>query len=91
MKISIDTKEDSADDLKKVVKMLEALLEGHVAAPFNMFGDLSPSSGSSNGSAQSPGADLFSIFDDKDAQNSQSSVIKSDDKKDDDVPEIIPY
>lgn len=90
MKITIDTKEDSADDLKKVVKMLEALLEGHVAAPFNMFGDLNPSSGSSStGSTQSPGADLFSIFGDdskaKEAEQPKAEI------KDDDVPEMIPY
>ena len=90
MKITIDTKEDSPDDIKRVLKMLEAWIEGHVAAPFNMFGDLSSGSGnnSGTGSTQGPGTDIFSLFGD-DSKKSENSGIN--DKKDDDTPEIIPY
>lgn len=93
MKITIDTKEDSHEDIKRVVRMLEALLEGHVSAPMDMFG-----SGSSSPSAQQgPGADLFSIFDDKkDAGSSPSSILingtsRSPDNDEDLSSMIIPY
>lgn len=87
MKITIDTKEDSHEDIKKIVKMLEALLDGHVSAPLNMFGD-APSPDSSG----SGGTDLFSLFnDDKSSQSSSgTNEVKKDDNKED-MPEIIVY
>lgn len=88
MKITIDTKEDSADEIKRVVKMLEAWTEGHVAAPMNMFGDMGSSSSPAPGSAS--GADLFSIFDNKDSSNNAPSTIKTEEKEEE-IPEIIPY
>lgn len=88
MKITIDTKEDSHEDIKKVVRMLEALLEGHIAAPMGMFG--SPDSDGS--SASSPGTDLFSLFDSSKAGDSGTvASVKTDENKDDDIPELVPY
>lgn len=92
MKITIDTKEDSHEDIKKVVRMLEALLEGHIAAPMGMFGspDIAGSSGSDGSSTSSPGTDLFSLFDSGKAGDS-GTAIKTDENKDDDIPELVPY
>lgn len=88
MKITIDTKEDSPDEIKRVVKMLEAWTEGHIAAPMNMFGDMGSGSGSIPG--QGSGTDLFSLFDNKDSSSNGSSTIKTEEKEED-IPEIIPY
>jgi|TARA_B100002003_G_C13994465_1_gene480377 hypothetical protein len=54
MKISIDTKEDSHDDIRKVIKMLEHLVSSGGSPSYsnsgNIFDDPSPSLGSSEGS-----------------------------------------
>lgn len=96
MKISLDTKEDSAEDIHKIVRMLQAWLEGHVNAPADMFGNPSPGPASSS---TSPEGGLFNMFGDSSsspssgsAQNPESSL--ADLKKDtdnDEIPEIIPY
>ena len=54
MKISIDTKEDSHDEIKKVIKMLEHLINKDPSPTYNnsgnIFDDPSPSLGSSESS-----------------------------------------
>lgn len=95
MKITIDTKEDSPEEIKKVLKMLETWLEGHVNAPMSIFGDIGP--GSSESSSESSGTDLFSLFDDDKKDDKKEEIsgdvieINSDDKKDDDVPPVTTY
>ena len=60
MKISIDTKEDSHDDIRKVIKMLEHLVSGssfsNVSNSGNIFDDPSPSLGSSENTAPTLGS-----------------------------------
>ena len=60
MKISIDTKEDSHDDIRKVIKMLEHLVSGgsfsNVSNSGNIFDDPSPGLGSSEESAPALGS-----------------------------------
>lgn len=93
MKISLDTKEDSAEDIHKIVRMLQAWLEGHVNAPADIFGN--SSSGPASSSASSEGG-LFNMFSDSSspdsAQNPESSLagLKKD-TDNDEIPEIIPY
>lgn len=98
MKISFDTKEDSAEDIKKIVKMLQAWLEGHTNAPLDMFS--SQSSDGSPSPAVSEG--LFNIFGDNKEKTdstasqssaSQPSIIDLDkkDSYDDEIPPVVPY
>ena len=48
MKITIDTKEDSKEEIKKVIAMLQAMVDGQVrVAPVDIFGDSSSSPSSS--------------------------------------------
>jgi hypothetical protein len=60
MKISIDTKEDSHDDIKKVIKMLEHLVGSSISPSYsnqgNIFDDPSPGLGSSEDSAPALGS-----------------------------------
>ncbi len=50
MKITIDTKEDSKEEIKKVIEMLRAMVDGPVRiAPVDIFG----------GSGSSPAQDIF--------------------------------
>jgi len=85
MKITIDTKEDSPDDIRRVLKMLEAWVGGQTNAPMDIF-----SSGSSGDSGASGG--LFNLFnDDKKDSPGSSTMIPEEPKKDDDVPQIIAY
>lgn len=99
MKISIDTKEDSADDIKKIVKMLQAWLEGHSGSYVNIFDSGSAVSGQSSSDSQpdiAPG--LFNIFGDSNSESSGSEVAPgsvldfgSDKYDPDDSPKIITY
>ena len=51
MKITIDTKEDSAEDIRKVMSLLSTLLEGRSSSgPSNIFNEDSPSVGNAFGS-----------------------------------------
>ena len=89
MKISIDTKEDSAEDIKRVVRMLQAWVEGHINAPLDMFGSGSPDSSQP---AANPG--LFNIFnDDKKTDDLNEAIIMDLDRRDDpeDIPPVITY
>lgn len=98
MKISFDTKEDSAEDIKKIVKMLQVWLEGHANAPLDMFG--SPSADSSASPAVNGG--FFNIFNDNKEKigstsdqpdASQPSIIDLDknNRYDEDIPPVVPY
>ena len=89
MKISIDTKEDSAEDIKRVVRMLQAWVEGHTNAPLDMFG-----SGSPDGSQAVANPGLFNIFnDDKKTDDPTEAKIIDLDRRDDpeDIPPVITY
>ena len=82
MKISIDTKEDSHDDIRKVIKMLQHLV-----------GETSLSSGTSLIDNPTPeSASLFNMF----QESSTPAPLTEEEKKEaiqnmDDNPEIIPY
>ena len=89
MKITIDTKEDSPDDIRRVLKMLEAWVGGQTNAPMDMF---SSGSGSGSGDAGTP-MGIFNIFNDdkKDSSPGSSTMMPEEPKKDDEVPQIIAY
>ena len=100
MKISLDTKEDSTEDIHKVVRMLQAWLGGNSNS--NSFADIfgnnnAPSNPASQASPSSPpeGA-FFNMFGDSgssqsSAQNPERSVDLKTNPDSNDIPEIIPY
>jgi len=86
MKIAIDTKEDSLEDIKKVIKMLQHLVGESVFENREEQGELKEG--------------IFNLFDNPPQENSQHSEKKDefdidefiDEKKDeDDEPKVIPY
>ena len=84
MKITIDTKEDSAADIRKVIALLSRMIEdsGHSSNIFE--DDSSPSLGSS--SSESAGGNAFAnMFGD----NPTLAEEKKEEKED--IPEIIEY
>ena len=101
MIITINTKEDSHDDIQKVIKMLQHLVGEHpVSNRPDLFGDSSETEttiGENN---------LMGMFDSgptastdtptTDASTSTGTATEttsevSEEKKDDDIPEVIPY
>lgn len=91
MKITIDTKEDSHEDIKKVISMLQNLIgnEKVYTNQGNIFETEKP--------AQEGTSDIFnSLFSN---QNNESSIKDSNEaskqqlqqKEEDEMPEIIPY
>jgi hypothetical protein len=86
MKITIDTKEDSPEDIRKVVAMLTTLI-GEREKHSNIFDDSSNESG---------GSVLANIFDSSEKKTDDVSKIDKDEirkavKEMDDSPKIIPY
>jgi hypothetical protein len=103
MKISLDTKEDSTEDIHKVVKMLQAWLEGHHSSNshVDIFGNSSQPQSSQASPASVPSSSedsFFNMFADSGSSPSsissadrESSIIDLKKDKDDEIPEIIPY
>ena len=65
MKITIDTKEDSSEDIRKVIAMLNSFVSGHSdVKPMDLFG-----------SAEEPGTEsgesgsLFNLFENKEGED----------------------
>ncbi len=107
MKISIDTKEDSHEEIRKVVKMLHAWLESHSSdsggSPHsNIFDSGSPGLGESSESSQQDSSQggLFNLFNDSSSESSASQPssgahevedVLDLDKKEGSDPKIITY
>ena len=58
MKITIDTKEDSSEDIRKVIALLSKMVEGDSGEHSNIFGE-SSSESSETSSSESSGANAF--------------------------------
>ena len=83
MKISIDTKEDSHEDIKKVINMLKHLVGEHSATNNpNIFGENKPE-------AESEDNTFSNFFGSQDTQAQQETT--EDKQEKDDVPHIIEY
>jgi len=79
MKITIDTKEDSHEEIKKVIKMLSSLVgEETFTNQGNIFENKSPDIGNQN---------MFSMFDDK---NQTKSPEQTEETKKEEVNIDIP-
>ena len=73
MKITIDTKEDSPEEIKKVVAMLSHLIENQSSQPRNIFEDTSPSLPSTEPQQEAQPANLFNMFGDTSSSSTETS------------------
>lgn len=63
MKLSVDTKEDSHDDIRKVIKMLQHFVgEGSYSNQRNIFSDDSPSDDFGSDDSSDEGTSAFSAM-----------------------------
>lgn len=98
MKITIDTKEDSHDDIKKVIRMLQNMVSHEGSNNSLLFSDNTSSDASSDSSEASSGS-FFNMFGDNPSQDSPLETMSSPDetnegeeeKVEDSIPELIPY
>lgn len=81
MKITIDTKEDSHEEIRRVIKMLSSLVgENEIMETRNVFDEQSPTL---------PEQNVFgNMFENKEAKNAEEPEEAS---KDEDVPRIMEY
>ncbi len=101
MKIEIDTKHDSHDEIKKVISMLQHLVgetntysNNTETKPVNIFDDpnsFKTSSEEETTSETTTNNNLFGMFGSTEAQvsNSEEPVIEEESK--DDIPDIMTY
>ena len=84
MKISIDTKEDSHEDIKKVIKMLQHLVG---ESPFTNQPNIFEDPGSIRTSEQQ-GNVFGNMFDTKTTKEDNGESEQEEEKE---LPEVIPY
>ncbi len=81
MKISIDTVQDSKEDIRKAIRLLQAFVE-HEQAARDIFSSPSPSIDAPGAQAQSPVSAFGSLFsDDASVQKAEDVVQKEDTPK----------
>ena len=95
MKITIDTKEDSPADIRKVIALLSKMIEDSPEHHSNIFGESSSESSSSESSGASAFASMFgnsnTMDDGTPVLEPASSSTTKEDSGEDDSPEIIEY
>ena len=97
MKITIDTKEDSPADIRKVIALLSKMIEGSVGHHSNIFEDSSPSLGGdneepvggTNAFANMFGGDSESKIEDTPVLNADPEEETEEEKED--APQMIEY
>lgn len=95
MRITIDTKEDSVEDIKRLIDMLNNFVtkssSGTSEGFFNMFGETSSSTPTSSESPTSN--DLLNMFNSNDSTNTDElkALNSNQSKKKEDRIDIIPY
>jgi uncharacterized protein (UPF0147 family) len=89
MKITIDTKEDSHEEIKKVIKMLRHLVgDEKVYSNKDVFEDSSPSVSTEDSSPSAPTGNIFgNLFDDK----KETTEPDTKEETEDEAPEVIEY
>lgn len=90
MKITIDTSQDSHIDIRKAIRLLQSIVEGHDAytnsSSRNIFDDPSPALGSAPVSEQNDGNAFASIFD-----SPAPAAEEKKEEEDEDIPELQFY
>lgn len=94
MKITIDTKEDSAADIRKVIALLSKMIEDSSEHHSNIFEDDSPGLGSSESESGSSNA-FANMFGSSDSDSptlpTPSSDEETDEETEEETPEIMEY
>jgi len=88
MKITIDTKEDSHEEIKKIIRMLSSLVgEQEVFSnQSDIFSD------NSSGDSSQQGSDIFNVFNDNSENKTEEKKAEEDKKEDDiDLSELEEY
>ena len=102
MKITIDTKEDSHEELRKVIKMLSSLVGEEVMSnQGDMFGDSSQQSSdmfsddsSKTETSESSGGGVFNMFNSGSGSAGDTTEETTEEKKEEpdiDIPEVEEY
>jgi len=96
MKLTIDTSQDSHEDIRKVIKMLQHLVgeNSMISQPANIFEDSSSfgqesSQPTQSATEQPTSGGIFSIF--GNTSNPTPSEELQEAKETEDIPEVIPY
>jgi len=90
MKITIDTKEDSHQEIRKIIRMLSSLVgENPVTNAPDMFGD--DESPEVPSGTPSPPTGAFANMFGGEAEEPKSETSEPDDDSDDDVPPVMEY
>ena len=88
MKIEIDTKHDSPEELKKVIKMLQHLVgESPITNQPNIFEDPNSFGASSTEGTPSSGGVFGNMFDSPSSTTEETETKKEEEE----TPELIPY
>ncbi|MBW2966785.1 hypothetical protein KY342_06810 [Candidatus Woesearchaeota archaeon] len=88
MKITIDTKEDSATDIRKVIALLSKLIEDSSEHHSNIFEDSNPGLEPNNSEPNSGNA-FANMFGDNPIIAEEKKEDNGEEKKD--MPEIVEY
>ena len=90
MKITIDTKEDTPTDIRKVIALLSKMIDGSEHHS-NIFEDSSPGLGSSEtSSSESAGGNAFvNMFGDNAVLTEEKTEDKEEEKEE--IPELMEY
>ena len=84
MKITIDTKEDSKDEIVKMIRMLSELVDHNVEKHSNIFEDTPVAS-------ESDSPTLMGMFDNPVSVDDEEDDNKEEEKDDADSIQIVPY
>ena len=95
MKITIDTKEDSSEDIRKVIALLSKMIEDSPTSSSNIFED----SGSEDSGSESAGANAFANMFGNDNKGGidgtpvlgVDSGKESEEKEEEETPSVIEY
>ncbi len=100
MKITIDTKEDSSEDIRKIISLLSTLVERSSSQSRNIFEDSGnslslsePDDVSINNSSDEPGSGnaFANMFGDNDPDDERTPIIEPSSEEDEDSPSVIEY
>ncbi|MBD3355486.1 hypothetical protein GF361_05935 [Candidatus Woesearchaeota archaeon] len=100
MKITIDTKEDSSEDIRKIISLLSTLVERSSSKSRNIFEDSGNSLNLSepddvsldDSSDESEQGNAFAnMFGDNDSNDDKTPILEPSKEKEEDAPSIIEY
>jgi hypothetical protein len=90
MQITIDTKRDTSEDIKKVIKLLSHLVGEHPTTNQpNLFNDSIPPNKPAETNSGNVFGNMFENPQSKESQTEETAEIQEE--KEEEIPELIPY